>query len=48
MLITAANNSYVNIRTNSKTTKSTKQKGEEKQLYGYFKRQAKEIVHKMT
>ena len=36
-LITVASNSNVNIRTQSKTTKSRRQKWEEKQLYEYFK-----------
>ena len=44
-LIAAANNSNVNL---SKKRKSRKQKWEEKQLYGYFKRQIGEIAHKMN
>ena len=45
-LITAANNiniTRINLRTNTKTTNKTsrKQKWEEKQQYGYFKRQRK-------
>ena len=40
--ITETSNSNVNIKRNSKTTKSRKQKREEKQLYGYFKRQTLE------
>ena len=36
-LITAANNSISNINTDRITTKTRKQKCEEKQLYGLFK-----------
>ena len=46
--IPAANMSKrnVNIRTNRKTTKTTKQRWEEK--HGYFKRQIGEITHQLT
>ena len=47
-LITASNKSIGNIRTDRKTTKTKKQKWDEKQLYGYFKRQTSDIVHKRT
>ena len=47
-LITAARNSIGIIRINRKTTKTKKQKLEEKQLYGYFKRQSNEIGQKKT
>ena len=43
-LITEANNSFDNI----KTIKTRKQKWEEKQLYGYFKRQTSVIAQEMT
>ena len=43
--ITTAYNSIGNISTSRKTTKTTKQKCEEKQLYGYFKRQNGEFAH---
>ena len=45
-LITAACNSNGNIKINRKSTKTIKQKWEEKQLYGYFKQQTREIAHK--
>ena len=35
-------------RTNRTTMKTKKQKREEKQLYGYFKRQTAKISHKKT
>ena len=44
-LITAASNSNGNIRTKRETIKTTNKKWEEKQLYGYFKRQTGDIVH---
>ena len=44
-LIAAARNSNCNTWTSRNTTKTRKQKWEEKQLYGYFKRQTTEIVH---
>ena len=47
-LITAARNSNSNIWTSKNTTKTRKQKWEEKQLYGYFKRQTAEIAHMKT
>ena len=47
-LITAARNSNINIWTSKNTTKTRKQKWEEKQLYGYFKRQTAEIAHVKT
>ena len=45
ILITAASNSTDNIRTNRTTIKTWKQKWEEKQLYGYFKRHTGKISH---
>ena len=50
-LFTAATNNNINknnLRTNNKTTKSRKRKWQEKQLYGYYKRQTEKIAHKMT
>ena len=47
-LLMAANNSRCGIWTNRKTTKTRKQKWEEKQLYGYFKRQIEEVAHEKT
>ena len=47
-LITGASHSTGNIRTNRKTAKTRKQEWEEKQLYGYFKRQTGGIVHEMN
>ena len=47
-LITAARNSDCNIWTIRDTTKTRKQKWEEKQLYGYFKRQTAEIAHEKS
>ena len=47
-LIRAANNTLGNIRTTRKTAKDRKQKQEEKQLYGYFKRQTSKIAHEKT
>ena len=44
----AANNSRCNILTNRKTTKTRKQKWEEKQLYGHFKQQIGEVAHEKT
>ena len=44
-LIIAPSNRIYNIRTNRKTTKTWKQKWEEKQLYWYFKRQTSEISY---
>ena len=44
----AANNSRCGIWTNRKTTKNRKQKWEEKQLYGYFKRQIEEVALEKT
>ena len=44
-LTAAASNSNGNIRTNRKPTTSRRQKWEDKQLYGYFKRQTGEIKH---
>ena len=46
-LITATNNITDNIRIN-RTTISIKQEWEDKQLYGYFKRQTREISHEKT
>ena len=45
ILITAASNSISNIRTKRTSTKTWKQKWEEKQLYEYFKWQTSELVH---
>ena len=47
-LITAARNSKCNIWTIRDTIKTRKQKWEEKQLNGYFKRQTAEIAHEMS
>ena len=47
-LITAANNSTDNIRTNRTTTKTRKQKWEEKQLYGYFKWRTGKTLNEKT
>ena len=44
-LFTATSINTDNIKTN-RTTKTTKQKCKEKQLYGYIKRQTSEIGHK--
>ena len=44
--IIAVRNSTANITINRTTTK--KQKLEEKQLYGYFKRQTSEISHEKS
>ena len=46
-LITATRNNTENKKINRKTI-TRKQKWEEKQLYGYFKRQTKEISHEKT
>ena len=43
-----ANNSRNDRRTNRKTTKTRKQKWEEKQLYGHFKRQIEEVAQEKT
>ena len=45
-LIKVANNSISIISIGRKTTKTKKQKWEEKQLYGYFKQQPDEIARK--
>ena len=47
-LITAARKNIRNIRTKRKTTKTRKRKWEEKDQYGYFKKQTAEIVNEMT
>ena len=44
-LMTAIRNCTDNIRTNRTTTTTRKQKWEEKQRYGYFKRQTSEISY---
>ena len=44
----AANNNRYNIWTNRKITKTRKQRWEEKQLYGHFKRQIGEVAHEKT
>ena len=44
-LLMITNNSRCNIWTNKKTTKTRKRRWEEKQLYGYFKRQSGEVAH---
>ena len=44
--ITTANISISNINTERKTAKGRKQKWEEKQLYGYFNGQTREITYK--
>ena len=46
--ISATGNSTYNIRTNRTTTKTRKQKWEEKQPHGYFKQQTGEISHEKT
>ena len=46
-LITTASNSSDDIRTH-KTTITRKKKLEEKQLYGYFKRETDEVSHQKT
>ena len=46
-LLTATRNHTNNIRTN-RTTINIKEKWEEKQLYGYFKRQTSELSHEKT
>ena len=45
-LITADHKIIGNIITDGRTTKTRKQKSEEKQLYGYFKRQSSDIARK--
>jgi len=47
-LIAAAKKSICNTVTNRNTSKNKKQKWEEKQLHGYFKRQTQEISHQKT
>ena len=47
-LITATSDGIGNIRPNRQTIKTRKQKREEKQLYGYFKRQNSKIAHEKT
>ena len=47
-LITAASKSNVNVKRKRKISKSRKQKWEEKQLHGYFKRPTGKIAHKNT
>ena len=47
-LIIAVNYNMSNINIDRKTIKTKKQKREEKQLYGYFKRQTNKISHEKT
>ena len=48
ILIVVDSSCNVNLKKNSKITKSRKQKWEEKHVYGYFKRQIVKIAHEMT
>ena len=48
IIIIGASNSNFHIRSKRTTTKTRRHKWEEKQLYGYFKRQTGQIAHKMT